>query len=714
MPERTLVVKFLGDDRQLQQTFTRAERRTKEFDARTNKTVQGIRGGLSASLGTGGGLLFGSTAFVASAAVTAGLEKAVSDASDLNEQITKSQQIFKGASEAVNEWSRTTADAFGISREAALEAAGTFGNLLNTVGLAPDVAAKMSQSLVQLAADLASFNNASPEDTLAAIRSGLVGEAEPLRRYGVLLSESRVQQRAMADTGKSTAKALTDQEKALARYEIILEDTIPAQGDFARTSDGLANQQRQLKANIDDLSAEIGGVLIPKLQILTEVALGAFNALDKLGNVRIGGTSLTSVFGWVSGWKEFDWLVEHSYFNMRKLHVETENFLRLPKPLDPLGVTGITRPVPSAFPAAPTDPFAELEAQQRRDRLEAGRRNRRAAREFNAFVSGMGLKLDKAGLTAGLDDDLAALRELERGIQRRIAREGHTFELEKQLTSVRQQIADTLGTQALDASQAASDAFNDAIDALDLKLEKAQVTRGFDDDLAALREIERTILARIQAEGRTTDLLRQLFENRQAQAEAIRNERNRQQFLRLGLDETGAERTPSTGTLRKRLRSIREQVRGTSLDTSKTGAELDRIAAVLSGKFGKVGKDVRAAILRMLDDISSALESGDKSTGPLTKFSKRGADALIRGLGLTTRQAREIAQRFSTFNRFDLSGGAGAPPRGERRIVEERGRGEIIVHVYIDGKEVETRVTKRQQKTRGRTRPQRRGTRPGV
>src|SRR5262245_30498765 len=149
--ERSLVVKFIGDDRQLQQTFTRAERRTKEFDARTSKTAQSIRGGLAGSLGTGGGLLFGSTAFVATAATTAFLEKSISAASDLNEQMTKSEAIFKSQARTVQAWATTTADSFGISNAAALEAAGTFGNLFTTVGLAPEQFGAMSQKLVELA-----------------------------------------------------------------------------------------------------------------------------------------------------------------------------------------------------------------------------------------------------------------------------------------------------------------------------------------------------------------------------------------------------------------------------------------------------------------------------------------------------------------------------------------------------------------------------------
>ena len=66
--------------------------------------------------------------------------------------------------------------------------------------------------VIELAADMASFNNASIEGTLRAIQAGLVGQSQ-LRQYAVLLSESRVAQEPMAardedDPGLHTPKVL--------------------------------------------------------------------------------------------------------------------------------------------------------------------------------------------------------------------------------------------------------------------------------------------------------------------------------------------------------------------------------------------------------------------------------------------------------------------------------------------------------------------------
>lgn len=200
------------------------------------------------------------------------LGKAAFDAaSDLNESLNKVEVVFGENAAAIKQWSKDAAEAFGMSRQKALEAAGTFGNLFRALGLGTPQASDMSKKLVQLAADLASFNNANPEEVLLALRSGLVGEAEPLRKFGVSLSEARVAAKAM-EMGLADADGqLSDSAKAQARYAIILEDTALAQGDFARTSDGAANKQRILKAEFEDAAAKLGTALLPMFTKLTDI-----------------------------------------------------------------------------------------------------------------------------------------------------------------------------------------------------------------------------------------------------------------------------------------------------------------------------------------------------------------------------------------------------------------------------------------------------------
>lgn len=204
------------------------------------------------------------------AGIVVGAKKSIDAASDLNESVNKANVVFGKSAPTIQAWGKTAATSLGLSNQAALEAAGSIGSMLVPMGLSRTKAAGMSQQMVELAADMASFNNEDPTDMLDRIRAGLSGESEPLKKFGTVLSESRVQQFAWKNGIAEGGEVLTDQQKIMARYGLLLEDTKDQQGDFARTSDGLANSQRIAKAQVEDTAAAFGKQLIP----IEQAALG--------------------------------------------------------------------------------------------------------------------------------------------------------------------------------------------------------------------------------------------------------------------------------------------------------------------------------------------------------------------------------------------------------------------------------------------------------
>jgi hypothetical protein len=208
--------------------------------------------------------------------------KAAQKASDLNEEIQKSEVIFGAASKDIVSFSKTAATAIGQSQRSALEAAGTFGVLGKAAGLTEQDLTKFSKQFTTLSSDLASFNNTSPEDAIQAIGAALRGEAEPIRRYGVLLNDATLRQKAL-ELGliATTKEALTPQNKTLAAQAVILEQTKDAQGDFARTSGGLANQQRILKARVEDATASFGRAFLPILEQIIPILSSMAGFVEK-------------------------------------------------------------------------------------------------------------------------------------------------------------------------------------------------------------------------------------------------------------------------------------------------------------------------------------------------------------------------------------------------------------------------------------------------
>lgn len=197
----------------------------------------------------------------------------INAARDLHETLSKSTVVFGDYAGQIETWGETAAEAMGLSKQEAIEAAATFGGLFQEVGQSRADAVEMSQTLVQLAGDLASFNNIDPSEALQKLRSGLAGEAEPLRSMNVFLNEAAVKAKAM-EMGLGDAHGeLTDGEKILARYKLIMEQTMVAQGDYARTADGLANSQRTANKKLIDAQAQLGESFEPIALGVTEAQI---------------------------------------------------------------------------------------------------------------------------------------------------------------------------------------------------------------------------------------------------------------------------------------------------------------------------------------------------------------------------------------------------------------------------------------------------------
>jgi hypothetical protein len=189
---------------------------------------------------------------------------AVKAASDLSETVAKAGQIFGTSAKQVEDFAASAAATLGQSKQQALDAASTFAVFGKSAGLAGDDLVKFSTDFTVLASDLASFNNTTPDEAITAIGSALRGEAEPLRRFGVLLDDASLRAAALELGIVSTTKnALTPQQKVLAAQALIYKQTGDAQGDFLRTSDGLANSQRILTAQIENVKTSIGTALLP-------------------------------------------------------------------------------------------------------------------------------------------------------------------------------------------------------------------------------------------------------------------------------------------------------------------------------------------------------------------------------------------------------------------------------------------------------------------
>lgn len=194
-------------------------------------------------------------------------------------------------------WSEEMSSALSLDGYALRKNLGTLYNMTTSMGLTKDKAYELSTGLTALAEDMASFYNLSSEEAFVKLRSGITGEAEPLKAIGILLNETAVEQAAYRHGIAETGTALTDQQKVLARYAAILDQTANAQGDLARTMDSPSNQLRATMNDLKQASIEFGMALMPIVQtalpvlreVISDIKPVAANAASGLSVI---GTAL--------------------------------------------------------------------------------------------------------------------------------------------------------------------------------------------------------------------------------------------------------------------------------------------------------------------------------------------------------------------------------------------------------------------------------------
>ncbi len=232
------------------------------------------------------------------AGVGTGIKKLVDLASDANETANVLEQVFGAAGAAqVKDWSQTVATEVGRSRFQLQEFAGRLGAMIDPMVKNKAAAQEMSTTLSKLAVDLGSFFNATDEEALIALRAGLSGESEPLKRFGVVLQEATLQEFAHAQGIHKKVAAMNVAQKTELRYQFILANTVTAQGDAARTAGSYANSTKALKGALRDLGTEMGQSVIPKIERGIQFVLRGVRAFKDWAK----GTNLLESAMWVLG-----------------------------------------------------------------------------------------------------------------------------------------------------------------------------------------------------------------------------------------------------------------------------------------------------------------------------------------------------------------------------------------------------------------------------
>lgn len=219
-------------------------------------------------------------------------EQCIELGSDLAEVQNVVDVAFPKMNETINNFAKNAATQFGLSETMAKRYTGTFGAMSQAFGFTEKEAATMSTTLTGLSGDVASFYNISQDEAYTKLKSVFTGETESLKDLGVVMTQTALDQYALANGfGKTTAK-MSEQEKVALRYQFVQAQLSKASGDFARTSDSWANQTRILSLQLEGLKATLGQGFI---NLFSPILKAVNTLLGKLGTLANAFKSFTEL-----------------------------------------------------------------------------------------------------------------------------------------------------------------------------------------------------------------------------------------------------------------------------------------------------------------------------------------------------------------------------------------------------------------------------------
>lgn len=225
-----------------------------------------------------------------------GLKSAMDYSSNLTEVQNVVDVGFGKYKSKIEDLAKTSIQDYGMSELTAKQIAGRFQAMGTAVGFSQKKMSGMSTELTKLSADMASFYNEDQEKVAKSMQSVFTGTTQPLRKYGIDLTQATLQEWAHKQGVDANMKSMSQAEKTMLRYQYVISQTGAAQGDFARTSNTWANQTRMLQQNFQQLGSTIGQIAINAFKPFVKAMNSTLIQLDKFA--KSARDALGKIFGW--------------------------------------------------------------------------------------------------------------------------------------------------------------------------------------------------------------------------------------------------------------------------------------------------------------------------------------------------------------------------------------------------------------------------------
>ena len=236
-----------------------------EQSRRTGDSIQGIFGNIAGKL------------------AALGIGKIISDSimggGELEQQLGGVEVVFKSHADSMKEAAVSAAENMGLSESAYLASANKMGALFKGSGFDIAYAADMSQQAMQRAADVASIMGVDVSSAMEAVTGAAKGNFTMMDNLGVAMNDTTLQAYAQE---KGLGKLETTQQKVGAAMQMFLDKTEYAAGNYSRENDTFSGSLTTLKAEFENLTADLGTTLLPTATTLVSVTRSGLELISPM------------------------------------------------------------------------------------------------------------------------------------------------------------------------------------------------------------------------------------------------------------------------------------------------------------------------------------------------------------------------------------------------------------------------------------------------
>ena len=254
----------------------------REFNSAINDIIDRLNE-LGGQVGRTGDDIHSVFADIAKKLAALGLGKVIGDSimngGELEQQLGGVEAVFRQHAESMKNAAATAYKDMGLSESAYLAAANKMGALFKGSGFDIAYAADMSQRAMQRASDVASIMGVDVASAMEAVTGAAKGNFTMMDNLGVAINDTTLQMYAQEN---GLGKLETTQQKVSAAMQMFLDKTEYAAGNYAKENETFSGSLTTMKAELANLSADLGTTLLPTATSLLSMAQGALQVISPM------------------------------------------------------------------------------------------------------------------------------------------------------------------------------------------------------------------------------------------------------------------------------------------------------------------------------------------------------------------------------------------------------------------------------------------------